>query len=146
MARQKPKPKIDKGSGHGAISRAITLEARRMPDARTVTESRLLGLIRWGRETCDLYAAGAALGTLRPVAYRRFYVCRAVQAWQLTRSYWATAWIDSGHDGVHLFADEGQAMGKYALLCAALEKHPPPEGNGYYQPTGLDPTQKEYDA
>lgn len=143
MAR-KQKPKVEKGSGHGAISRAITYEARRMPDARTVTESRLLGLIRWGRTTAHLYADGARADTLRSLAYRRFYVSRAVQVWHLAGSWFATAWIDGGREGVHLFADEGQAMGKYSLLCTALAEMPEPAGN-HHHPTQPDPTQEEHD-
>jgi hypothetical protein len=129
-----------------ALSMKLTYEARREPTGRTVTESRLLGLIRWGRTTASLYAEGAAADTICSLKYRVFYVCRAVQTWQLTPHYFVTAWIDSGAEGVHLFwRDQGAALGKFALLCDALARRHPPQGNGYYTPSDLDPTQEGYD-
>jgi len=104
------------------LSKRLTYEAKRGRDrdVRSVTESRLLGLVRWVRITAGLYTLGATQGTLHILAYQQFYVCRAVQAWQLTESTFATVWIDAGHEGVHLFYGEQLALEKFALLCAAL--------------------------
>ena len=104
------------------LSKQLTYEAKRDRDrdVRSVTESRLLGLVRWARLTAGLYTLGATQGTLHILDYQQFYICRAVQAWQLTDSTFATVWIDAGHEGVHLFHGKQLALEKFALLCAAL--------------------------
>jgi hypothetical protein len=111
-----------------SASKRLTYDIRREPPPiRTVTESRLLGLLRWSRLTGGLYAVAAGYGTLAILDYRQFYVCRAVQAWQLTPATFAAVWIDSAAEGVHLFHQEQLAREKFQLLCAALDaKDPPP--------------------
>lgn len=109
-------------------SKRLAYDIRREPSAtRSVTESRLLGLLRWSQLTGGLYMTGAGHGTLAVLDYRQFYVCRAVQVWQLTPVTFAAVWIDSAAEGVHLFLAEQLAREKFHLLCAALDsKSPPP--------------------
>lgn len=119
-------------AGTTNLSKRLTYEARRLAEseARSVTQSRLLGLVRWSRATGHLFAAGARrYDSVVELDYREFLICRAVQAWQLTPTAFATAWIDAAREGIFLFPTEQQAREKFHLLVAALaaQSEPSPE-------------------
>lgn len=110
---------VDRGTAI-SISKQLTYDARRQSTWRTVTESRLLGILRWGRLTGDKFADGFAMDTLRVLQYRQFYICRAVQAWQLTPWWYATVWIDAGNEGADLYGTADLAVQRFQLLCNGL--------------------------
>jgi hypothetical protein len=110
-------------------SSKLTTEAKRFTPVRTVTESRLLDLVRWHPTSRSLYVAGAAADTLEVLDYRCFYICRAVQAWQFTPGRFAAAWIDSGRDGILIYTQREKALEKFELICRVLEAKDPPASN-----------------
>lgn len=109
-----------------SISKWLTYEARRERSWRTVTESRLLGVLRWSARTAEAFEYGFNVGTLRLLEHRQFYVCRAAEAWQLTPNRYAAVWIDAGDEGVDMYEEQVLAVQRFQLLCAALAARPVP--------------------
>lgn len=68
----------------------------------SVTEARLLDLIKYREITSAYFRAGAATSSVIRLDYRMFYPYRATAWWQLHESAFAVAWIDGAHDGVTL--------------------------------------------
>lgn len=101
-------------------------------EIRSVTESRLLGLLKFHQFTHGAYMAGARANTLHILDYAGFYICRAVQLWQLLPDRYAVIWIDIGADGVDIFNTAEKASEKFMQVRAGLRRRPPPAVLGPY--------------
>lgn len=102
-------------------------------EIRSVTESRLLGLLKFHQFTQAFYAAGTRRNTLAVLDYAGFYICRAVQLWQLLPDRYAVVWIDIAVDGVAGFPTEREASEKFMQVRAALYRKPAPSvANTYH--------------
>lgn len=89
------------------------------PFATTVTESRMLDLIKNGRVSRAWYAVGEASGQLRCAETEVLAVACGAQRWQLATMY-AVVWVDRAQDGVTLYGEPAAAIDAFFRVVADL--------------------------
>lgn len=89
------------------------------PFATSVTESRMLDLIRNGKVARGWYGVGEASNRLRCAQSEVIAVGCGAQRWQLA-TYHAVVWVDGSKDGVTLHAELASAADEFFRVVADL--------------------------